>query len=108
MSVPSLGAFPNTIANLPDRPNLSAQRMKEALQDDVKTLWEHTADLTDEYNSSFVSAPLPLAVNKGGTGATTPANARNNLGIYAGKTAPSSMAASLPTGAIYIYAPTLP
>ena len=48
MSVPSLGAFPNTIANLPDRPNLSAQRMKEALQDDVKTLWEHTADLTDE------------------------------------------------------------
>lgn len=39
MTIDNLGTFPNTIANLEDKPNLAAQAMKEALQQDVKSLW---------------------------------------------------------------------
>lgn len=46
---------------------------------------------------------LPLSVANGGTGATTAKTALENLGIYAGSTAPESIKGSLPTGAIYIY-----
>ena len=108
MSISTLGAFPNTIANLPDRPNLSAQNMKEALQADVETLWPYVQALITAVNASSGFATLPLSIENGGTNATTKADALNNLGVYVESTAPSSMAASLEEGDIYVYVPDLP
>jgi hypothetical protein len=108
MSVPVLGTFPNTIANLPDRPNLGPQQMKEALQADIATAWPYIQALITEVNASSGFAPLPLSIDNGGTGATTKADALAALGITVGKGSPASVASGLATGDIYIYAPTLP
>ncbi len=103
--------------------------MKAAFEADCKALWEKMCEVIPELNgkqeeltivtsvsssSSNKSIPtsravyralptLPLAVSKGGTGATTASEARENLGIYVGSTPPEEIKDSLPTGAIYIY-----
>ena len=46
--------------------------------------------------------------SKGDKGDKGDTPTRSDLGIYAGKTAPSSMASQLSTGDIYVYVPTLP
>ena len=38
--VNQLSSFPNTILNLEDRPNLSAEDMMQALQRNVSVVWE--------------------------------------------------------------------
>lgn len=40
-----------------------------------------TADLTENKNYNILTTKNAVAVNQGGTGATTPANARSNLGV---------------------------
>ena len=107
MSISALGDFPNTIANLNDKPNLPAQRMKESLQDDVNTLWSKVAEIIPVINSIQGLADLPLSVANGGTGGTTKQTGREGMGIYAGSTAPASIASSLNTGDIYLYFPDL-
>lgn len=86
MAVQQLGSFPNTIRNLDDKPNLSPDAMKQALQQDVSVLWNKTIEIIGALN---------------GIG-------RDSLGIYVGNTAPASVAASLQTGDIYLYVPDLP
>ena len=108
MSVPTLGAFPNPIGNLPDRPNLGPDQMKEKLQADLRTLWPYIQQLIDEVNGISGFATLPLAIENGGTNATSKGTARENLGVYAGKASPSSVAASLSVGDLYVYVPDLP
>ena len=81
MSVPVLGDFPSTIANLPDRPNLSADKMKEALQQDLAYLWPFVQQLINEVNRS-------------------PVKVGNDL--------PSAVASQLSVGDVYIYVPDLP
>lgn len=105
MSVSPLGAFPNTIANLPDRPNLGPQQMKEALQQDISTLWPVVQQLINEVNNITGFADLPLSVANGGTGANNKGDAREHLGIYVGNSTPSSVASSLSVGDIYVYVP---
>ena len=86
MAVQQLGSFPNTIRNLDDKPNLSPDEMKQALQQDVSVLWNKTIEIIGALNSI----------------------GRESLGIYVGNTAPASIAASLQTGDIYLYVPDLP
>ena len=105
MTVEQLSSFPNTIANLDDKPNLSATDMKEALQQDCSELWGKCIEIISALNDNDTT---PRAVAYGGTGGTTKDTARNGIGIYYGNTAPDSMAASLSTGDIYLYAPDLP
>lgn len=107
MSVPSLGPFPNTIANLPDRPNLGHAQMKEKLQEDLKTLWPYIQQLINAVNAITGFADLPLTVANGGTGATSKSNARTNLGITIGDDSPSTVASGLSVGDVYIYVPDL-
>ena len=104
-TVEQLGNFPNTITNLDDKPNLSADAMKEALQHDVSELWNKCIELIAAFNDGETT---PRAVAYGGTGGTTRDTARNGIGIYYGSTSPDSMAASLQTGDIYLYVPDLP
>jgi hypothetical protein len=101
MAVTQLSSFPNTIRNLDDKPNLSADAMKQALQKDCSTLWQKTIEVIDELNGV---RPVSL----GGSGGTTKQTGREGLGIYVGNTAPASVAASLQAGDIYLYAPDLP
>ena len=101
MAVQQLSSFPNTIRNLDDKPNLSADMMKQALQQDCSVLWQKTIEIIDDLNGV---RPVSL----GGTGGTTKQTGREGLGIYVGNTAPSSIAATLQTGDIYLYAPDLP
>lgn len=108
MSVPTLGSFPNTIGNLPDKPNLGPTQMKNALQADVQTLWPYVQKVINEVNGISGFATLPLTVENGGTNATNKSDARENLGIKAGKATPSSVASSLSVGDIYVYVPDLP
>ena len=86
MAVSQLPNFPNTIRNLDDKPGLSADAMKQALQADVQTLWGKTVEIIGSLNTKgeFANA------------------------IYVGKATPSSMASSLNTGDVYLYAPDLP
>jgi len=105
MTVEQLSSFPNTIANLDDKPNLSATDMKEALQQDCAALWNKTIEVIDALNTNDSAT---LDVSHGGTGGTTKDTARNGIGIFYGNTSPDSMAASLATGDIYLYAPDLP
>jgi hypothetical protein len=101
MAVQQLGSFPNTIRNLDDKPNLSADAMKQALQQDVSTLWQKCIEIIGALNSV-------RTVGEGGTGGTTKQTGREGLGIYVGNTAPASVAASLDPGDIYLYVPDLP
>lgn len=101
MAVQQLGSFPNTIRNLDDKPNLSADSMKQALQQDCSTLWQKCIEIITALNSV-------RSVAEGGTGGTTKQTGREGLGVYVGNTAPSSIAATLQTGDIYLYAPDLP
>lgn len=101
MAVQQLGSFPNTIRNLDDKPNLSADAMKQALQQDVSVLWNKCLEIINDLN-------IPRPVSLGGTGGTTKQTGREGLGIYVGNTAPASVAASLATGDIYLYVPDLP
>ena len=105
MSVAQLDSFPNTIANLDDKPNLSAGDMKQALQQDTSELWNKVVEVIDDLNGK---ADSPVPVTSGGTGGTTKESGRNGLGIYVGNTAPSGMVSSLNTGDIYLYCPDLP
>lgn len=105
MTVEQLPSFPNTIANLDDKPNLSATDTKQALQQDVSVLWNKCLEVIEALNSNDTT---PRAVSYGGTGGTTKDTARNGIGIYYGNTSPDSMAASLQAGDIYLYAPDLP
>ena len=105
MTVEQLPSFPNTIANLDDKPNLSATDMKQALQQDVSELWNRAQEMIEAINTNDTT---PRAVAFGGTGGTTKDTARNGIGIYYGNTSPDSMAASLQAGDIYLYVPDLP
>lgn len=82
MSVSQLGSFPDTIANLPDQPNMSAQNLKDALQADCETLWNKTKDIITDLNSRPT--------------------------IVVDKILPATKAASLSVGDVYIYCPDLP
>lgn len=86
MSVQQLPSFPNTIRNLDDKPNLSPDAMKQALQQDCSTLWNKTIEVIGALNGI----------------------SRESLGIYVGNTAPASVASTLATGDIYLYVPDLP
>ena len=108
MSIPALGSFPNTIANLDDHPNLGPQQMKEALQADVAALWPYVQQLINTVNGISGLADLPVSVANGGTGATSKSNARTNLGITVGNSTPTSVAGNLSVGDIYVYVPDLP
>lgn len=99
--VQQLGSFPNTIANLDDKPNLAAQAMKEALQRDCALLWNKVIEIIGDLNGI-------RPVSEGGTGGSTKPTAREGIGIYAGNVSPASMASSLETGDIYLYVPDLP
>ncbi len=101
MAVTQLGNFPNTIRNLDDKPNLSADAMKQALQQNVSVLWNKTIEVINALNST-------RTVAEGGTGGTTKQTGREGLGVYVGNDTPSSVAASLETGDIYLYVPDLP
>ena len=105
MAVTQLGSFPNTIANLDDKPNLSAANMKQALQQDVSELWQKTIEVIDDLNGK---APSPVPVTDGGTGGTTKQTGREGLGLYVGNSSPASVASSLEVGDIYLYVPDLP
>lgn len=85
-TVSQLGNFPNTIRKLDDKPNLSADSMKQALQADVQTLWGKTVEIISSLNTKGEFSGR----------------------IYVGNTTPSSMASTLSTGDIYLYAPDLP
>ncbi len=101
MAVQQLGSFPNTIRNLDDKPNLSADAMKQALQQDVSALWNKTIEIITALNAT-------RTVSEGGTGGTTKKTGREGLGVYVGNDTPSSVAESLETGDIYLYVPDLP
>lgn len=133
MAIKNLNDFPGTISNLPDKPNLSGADMKAKFEADCKTLWDKVKEAIPVLNgkqdtlsivktvsssSTDDSVPTskavysaingsklstPVAISKGGTGATTAKKALENLGIYVGSTHPETMKGSLPTGAIYIY-----
>lgn len=85
-TVSQLGNFPNTIRKLDDKPNLSADSMKQALQADVQTLWNKAIEIINALNlkGEFTGA------------------------IYVGNTTPASVAAQLNIGDIYLYVPDLP
>jgi len=87
-AVSQLPSFPNTIANLPDRPGLSAANMKEALQRDVAQLWQKTEEIVEAVNDK-------PDISGGGA-------------IYVGNTSPASVADTLSAGDIYLYVPDLP
>lgn len=87
--VNQLSSFPNTILNLDDRPNLSAEDMKQALQQDVSVLWDKCVEVIEALNKKMDGAE---DVGK----------------LYVGNTVPSSVAASLDLGDIYLYVPDLP
>lgn len=91
MNVEQLGNFPNTILNLDDKPNLSAQAMKQALQEDVSQLWGKTVEVIDALNGK----------------ADGPIN-KNSIGIYIGNSSPESVVSILNEGDIYLYVPDLP
>lgn len=91
MNVEQLGSFPNTILNLDDKPNLSAQAMKQALQEDVSQLWGKTVEVIDALNEK-PDGPI----NK------------NSIGIYIGNSSPESVVSILNEGDIYLYVPDLP
>ena len=105
MAVTQLGSFPNTIRNLDDRPNLSADAMKQALQQDCSTLWQKVIEVISDLNT--VPA-FPVSVDNGGTGGTTKQGGRQGLGIYVGNATPASMVSTLDVGDIYLYVPDLP
>lgn len=90
-NVDQLSSFPNTILNLDDKPNLSAQNMKQALQQDVSDLWNKTIEVIDALNEK----------------ADGPIN-KNSVGIYVGNTSPASVVSLLNDGDIYLYVPDLP
>lgn len=98
--IQQLGNFPNTIRNLDDKPNLSADAMKQALQQDVSVLWQKVIDII-----TYLNAPIP--VTNGGTGGTTKQTGREGIGIYLGNDSPSSVASTLQAGDIYLYVPDL-
>lgn len=51
MSISDLGAFPHTVGNLEDQPNLSAAEMKERFERDCVTLWDKVKeDVIPEVN----------------------------------------------------------
>lgn len=91
MNVEQLGNFPNTILNLDDKPNLSANAMKQALQEDVSQLWGKTVEVIDALNEK----------------ADGPIN-KNSIGIYIGNSSPESVVSILNEGDIYLYVPDLP
>ena len=101
MAVTQLSSFPNTIRNLDDKPNLDADSMKQALQQDVSVLWQKTVEVIDDLNGV-------RPVSTGGTGGTTKPTARQGIGIYVGNASPASMVSTLEVGDIYLYAPDLP
>ena len=101
MAVQQLSSFPNTIRNLDDKPNLSADMMKQALQQDCSVLWQKTIEVIDDLNGV-----RPVSV--GGTGGNTKQTGREGLGIYVGNASPASMVDTLEVGDIYLYAPDLP
>lgn len=107
MSIAPLGQFPNTIGNLPDRPNLGPAQMKEKLQADLRTLWPYVQQLINDVNGITGFATLPLSVENGGTHANNKADARTNLGFHVGDQSPTSVAASLSVGDLYVYVPDL-
>jgi hypothetical protein len=84
--VNQLSSFPNTILNLDDRPNLSAEDMKQALQQDVSVLWAKCMEIISSLN----------------------AKVDGSMGIYIGNDTPASVAADLSVGDVYLYAPDLP
>ena len=43
--IQQLSSFPNTIKNLDDKPNLSADSMKQALQQDCSVLWQKVIEI---------------------------------------------------------------
>jgi len=104
MSVSQLPEFPATIENLPDKPNLSAQNMKAAFDQDLRLLYQKVVEIIDAVNGK---ADTPVSVSDGGTGGTTPQSAREGIGVYIGNTPPADMASTLNTGDAYIYVPDL-
>ena len=101
MAVTQLSSFPNTIRNLDDKPNLDADSMKQALQQDCSVLWQKGIEIIDALNGV-------REVSEGGTGGNTKQTARQGLGIYVGNASPASMVSTLEVGDIYLYAPDLP
>ena len=101
MAVTQLSSFPNTIRNLDDKPNLDADSMKQALQQDVSVLWQKVVEVIDDLNGV-------RPVSAGGTGGNTKPTARQGIGIYVGNASPASMVSTLEVGDIYLYAPDLP
>lgn len=67
-----LPSFPNTILNLDDKPNLSAQHMKEALQADVSTLWQKVVELIESSNTKTDASDKVTVVNSSSTNASYP------------------------------------
>lgn len=68
MTIDNLGNFPNTIANLEDKPNLAAQAMKEALQQDVKSLWNKVkTDVIPTLNNKEEALTKATTVNASST-----------------------------------------
>lgn len=101
MAIQQLSSFPNTIKNLDDKPNLSADSMKQALQQDCSVLWQKVIEII-----TYLNAPTP--VTDGGTGGTSKQTGREGLGIYVGNSSPASVASTLATGDVYLYVPDLP
>lgn len=72
MSIDNLKPFPHTIGNLDDKPNLSAARMKAALEQDCLELWAKVAEMIPDLNSKFPSTNISTIVNATSTDSTVP------------------------------------
>lgn len=72
MSIPNLGNFPHTIGNLDDRPNLTAEQMKEKFEHDVMTLWATLAECIPSINDILPASRLVDIVNSSSTDSGVP------------------------------------
>lgn len=77
-NVSQLPSFPNTILNLDDKPNLSAQNMKEALQRDTAALWQKCIEVIASLNSKTDESEKASVVNASSTNDTYP----SSLAVY--------------------------